>query len=313
VTSSWTDQQLAQVWYIIRRHRKHLNHPRRLENASWRLWPCKHHALEQCPPEKLNWNKEIDLCFLYGPLMHSESVYGKTCSVPHSPTGLKPALKRPGLSLERLHERSTSSLTMSSYFSNAYHEAGGSVGGSQARTSPGSPVSPVWSRKSYTPPDSFAERRLRFSNEVEQYLSVDESDDTLENNNEDSPLPTLFFNWNTWDVPSSGAGPARKHTSPMIVRLESTHLKQADAPSMPRLASTNGTLLDDLLLSLNSARLSGALGTTRLWRFSSREETPARNSLELLSNSAQDLKQAFRNALEVVDWCVALLAYATPY
>lgn len=41
----------------------------RLENAAWRHWAKRRNQLKEVNPEKLNWNKENDITWLYGPLV----------------------------------------------------------------------------------------------------------------------------------------------------------------------------------------------------------------------------------------------------
>lgn len=69
----------------------------RLENASWRTWAKARNNLKTVSPEILNWSKDNDITWLYGPIVPTD-----TCSPPHAEpenkknedNNLKPILKK---------------------------------------------------------------------------------------------------------------------------------------------------------------------------------------------------------------------------
>ncbi|KAJ1922457.1 protein phosphatase regulator [Tieghemiomyces parasiticus] len=103
LTHSWDLEDLAESWRFVTRQKRSLLNGYRLENASWRVWAKRRHSLPTVRPESLNWLKDNDVTWLYGPLythghdQHSSAstaVTSPTVYAPTSPSGLKPALKR---------------------------------------------------------------------------------------------------------------------------------------------------------------------------------------------------------------------------
>lgn len=75
----------------------------RLENASWRTWWQKRLKLKTVNPQKLNWLKDSDVTWLYGPLHQAPTPIPppknatfeeKLSSIPPLPKGRKPILKK---------------------------------------------------------------------------------------------------------------------------------------------------------------------------------------------------------------------------
>ncbi|KAJ1964140.1 protein phosphatase regulator [Dispira parvispora] len=95
----WDLEDLAESWKVVTREKYTLMNGIRLENASWRVWAKTRNSLRTVRPESLNWCKDNDATWLYGPLYSLEPnpiITGQSplLSLPNSPTGLKSVLKR---------------------------------------------------------------------------------------------------------------------------------------------------------------------------------------------------------------------------
>ncbi|CAG8506571.1 18748_t:CDS:2 [Gigaspora margarita] len=55
-------------WRVMSKQKKEIANGIRLENASWRTWAKQKYHLKTVNPEKLNWLKDSDVTWLYGPL-----------------------------------------------------------------------------------------------------------------------------------------------------------------------------------------------------------------------------------------------------
>lgn len=55
-------------WKVMSKQKKEIANGVRLENASWRTWAKQKYDLKTVNPEKLNWSKDSDVTWLYGPL-----------------------------------------------------------------------------------------------------------------------------------------------------------------------------------------------------------------------------------------------------
>ncbi|KAK5072488.1 protein phosphatase regulator [Lithohypha guttulata] len=76
LSHEWQEQDIWSSWkYVNARERKKkhdskqaLANGERLENASWRTWTKAKYRLPTISPESLNWMKDCDVTWLYGPL-----------------------------------------------------------------------------------------------------------------------------------------------------------------------------------------------------------------------------------------------------
>ncbi|KAF9345739.1 hypothetical protein BGX26_002799, partial [Mortierella sp. AD094] len=110
--NSWNNEDdIAASWKFMTKQKHDLINGLRLENASWRNWAKQRHNLKTISPKALNWLKDSDTTWLYGPLYKAAidefdmSRYGsstepvKMTSTPTTPTNenpgkvLKPVLK----------------------------------------------------------------------------------------------------------------------------------------------------------------------------------------------------------------------------
>ncbi|KAF9922023.1 hypothetical protein FBU30_007908 [Linnemannia zychae] len=106
--NGWSNEDdIAASWKFMTKQKNDLINGLRLENASWRNWAKQRHSLKTVSPKTLNWLKDSDTTWLYGPLYKAnidefdlarfgaQTVPGGT-KMPLTPTtegGLKPVLK----------------------------------------------------------------------------------------------------------------------------------------------------------------------------------------------------------------------------
>jgi hypothetical protein len=64
----WREEDIWSSWRHIVEHRSVYGERSRLENASWRTWAKSQFKLRTVSPETLNWLKDVDVTWLYGPL-----------------------------------------------------------------------------------------------------------------------------------------------------------------------------------------------------------------------------------------------------
>ncbi|KAI7879657.1 hypothetical protein K492DRAFT_237773 [Lichtheimia hyalospora FSU 10163] len=62
------EMDLAASWRVMTKQKKQVVNGIRLENASWRTWAKHKYNLKTVSPETLNWLKDSDVTWLYGPL-----------------------------------------------------------------------------------------------------------------------------------------------------------------------------------------------------------------------------------------------------
>lgn len=78
----WKEEDIWSSWRYIVARRKTINNSVRLENAAWRTWAKAKDNLKTISPESLNWLKDCDVTWLYGPLQVDTK---KSLSRSHSP------------------------------------------------------------------------------------------------------------------------------------------------------------------------------------------------------------------------------------
>lgn len=64
----WREEDIWASWSYVSKRRGVINNHTRLENASWRQWMKTKNDLKTVSPESLNWLKDCDVTWLYGPL-----------------------------------------------------------------------------------------------------------------------------------------------------------------------------------------------------------------------------------------------------
>ncbi|KAF2151210.1 hypothetical protein K461DRAFT_322500 [Myriangium duriaei CBS 260.36] len=73
LSHDWREEDIWSSWRHIVSQRKVYGQRSRLENASWRTWAKSKYRLPTVSPETLNWLKESDVTWLYGPLQPATS------------------------------------------------------------------------------------------------------------------------------------------------------------------------------------------------------------------------------------------------
>ncbi|TGJ85902.1 hypothetical protein E0Z10_g2846 [Xylaria hypoxylon] len=119
LSHNWKEEDIWSSWRYIISKRTEFANAARLENASWRTWMKAKYRLKTVSPETLNWLKDCDVTWLYGPLQtgqcamfpdgaeRSSSILSRSDSFIHK----KPILKKRSMSEVMLQQSlSTSSL-----------------------------------------------------------------------------------------------------------------------------------------------------------------------------------------------------------
>ncbi|THH17439.1 hypothetical protein EUX98_g9135 [Antrodiella citrinella] len=68
LSHEWREEDVWQSWRNMTRQKNAIANGMRLENASWRTWWKQRNKLKTISPETLNWLKDSDVTWLYGPL-----------------------------------------------------------------------------------------------------------------------------------------------------------------------------------------------------------------------------------------------------
>lgn len=116
----WKEEDIWASWRYVTSRKNDYSNGVRLENASWRTWAKAKNNLGTISPETLNWLKDCDVTWLYGPLKTSVSLDTITSDgspppsrleTPNSYTDRKPILKKKTAS-ETILQRSLSQHTL---------------------------------------------------------------------------------------------------------------------------------------------------------------------------------------------------------
>ncbi|KAJ5684845.1 uncharacterized protein N7477_001190 [Penicillium maclennaniae] len=120
LSHEWREEDIWASWRYVTSRRSDYSNGVRLENASWRTWAKAKHNLGTISPETLNWLKDCDVTWLYGPLKTSSSTDDSASDVSPPPSRLdtpnsymdrKPILKKKTAS-EAMLQRSLSQHTL---------------------------------------------------------------------------------------------------------------------------------------------------------------------------------------------------------
>lgn len=74
LSHEWREEDVWHSWRRMTRHKNEIANGIRLENASWRTWWKQRNHLQTVNPETLNWLKDSDVTWLYGPLHTAEDI-----------------------------------------------------------------------------------------------------------------------------------------------------------------------------------------------------------------------------------------------
>ncbi|CRL19975.1 unnamed protein product [Penicillium camemberti] len=117
LSHDWKEEDIWSSWRYVTSRRNDYSNGVRLENASWRTWAKAKHNLKTISPESLNWLKDCDVTWLYGPLKSSveratsPSPPPSRLDTPNSYLDRKPILKKKTAS-ETILQRSLSQHTL---------------------------------------------------------------------------------------------------------------------------------------------------------------------------------------------------------
>ncbi|KAF2707801.1 hypothetical protein K504DRAFT_383483 [Pleomassaria siparia CBS 279.74] len=266
----WKEEDIWSSWRHIVEHRKVYGERSRLENASWRTWAKSQFKLKTVSPETLNWLKDCDVTWLYGPLQPaSNRSYSQHASEPvshlsknNSFISKKPILKKRSMS-EAMLQKSLSA-------SSLLKQAAAAVQAQQQANSP------ALERRRYRPilsrvvsdfatssipsrttsrdptdyfssqstsglqtPDQSERRHIRFDDNVEQCIAVDVDPKEADDDEED-------FNSNPWavnDDDSSDEGVvmmkrSRKNKKPLSRTNSKSSFTGGEGKTIAKLPST---------------------------------------------------------------------------
>ena len=77
LSHAWKESEISSSWkYIVLKKKKRdtdLVNARRLENASWRTWAKARNHLKTVSPATVNWSKDSDITWLYGPIVRDDN------------------------------------------------------------------------------------------------------------------------------------------------------------------------------------------------------------------------------------------------
>ncbi|KAB5514891.1 hypothetical protein GE09DRAFT_588198 [Coniochaeta sp. 2T2.1] len=85
LSHNWEEEQIWESWKLIVSTRGEYSNAPRLENASWRAWMKSKSRLKTVSPETINWLKDCDVTWLYGPLQSGST--SMPCNTTHSSSG----------------------------------------------------------------------------------------------------------------------------------------------------------------------------------------------------------------------------------
>ncbi|PON20210.1 protein phosphatase type 1 complex subunit Hex2/Reg1 [Trichoderma gamsii] len=89
----WTQEAIQKSWKYIASNSNELDNAARLGNASLRIWIKHMNKLKTIPPEALNWYKDYDVTWLYGPLQTNDGITSNNKTISSS-SNKKPSLKK---------------------------------------------------------------------------------------------------------------------------------------------------------------------------------------------------------------------------
>ncbi|KAM0248093.1 hypothetical protein ACHAP5_003674 [Fusarium lateritium] len=121
LSHEWREEDIWSSWRYVVTRRGEFPNSARLENASWRTWMKAKNNLKTISPESLNWLKDCDVTWLYGPLQSGPKNIHSTHTEPSSVSlskcdsfvnlSKKPILKKRSMS-EVMLQRSLSTASL---------------------------------------------------------------------------------------------------------------------------------------------------------------------------------------------------------
>ncbi|ODV90989.1 hypothetical protein CANCADRAFT_57368 [Tortispora caseinolytica NRRL Y-17796] len=75
LSHNWKESDVSSSWRYVVLQRKNVANSARLENASWRTWMKAKYNLRTVSPESVNWLKDYDVTWLYGPILPASAAH----------------------------------------------------------------------------------------------------------------------------------------------------------------------------------------------------------------------------------------------
>ncbi|WPG97629.1 Hypothetical protein R9X50_00040900 [Acrodontium crateriforme] len=200
LSHDWREEDIWSSWRHVVSQRRVYGERSRLENASWRTWAKTKNHLATVSPETLNWLKESDVTWLYGPLKPASShPITKEPTPPSSQISTKssfvrkPILKKRSVS-EVMLQKSLSTTSLVKQAAASIHAQNNGPARAPVLNRSNSDLmhsnfpSEVPSRDQFdyftsrsesvseTPSDCAEKRHIRFDDKVEQCIAIDNKD-----------------------------------------------------------------------------------------------------------------------------------------
>ncbi|KAH7326508.1 HEX2 protein-like protein [Stachybotrys elegans] len=276
LSHEWKEEDIWSSWRYVVARRGEFPNSARLENASWRTWVKAKNNLKTISPEELNWLKDCDVTWLYGPLQQGPKVLHGTHTEPSSSSlskadslvnlNKKPILKKRSMSEVMLRKSlSTASLLKQATAAVQAQETRGILRPSLGRANTDYVTYPFSSRRAshgqwsslepstessgITSPS--AERKhIHFNEQVEQCIAVDvkgddedevDTDPILDSDSDDGVVMKPKMSKKRMPLPRRRSKVAPSEGK-IIAMLPSTTLKyREDTPEPPETAMKHST------------------------------------------------------------------------
>lgn len=218
LSHNWVEGDISKSWRYIVLRRKDVANSARLENASWRTWAQAKYRLKTVSPESVNWLKDSDVTWLYGPLYKEERPKTTYSYGSDGEAKLKPKPKRRKRKLKPILKKRTVSEMLQPV----------------PRVKSPSPAifndfemitERVNAQYVGTPDD--APRHIHFNDRVEQCISLNPEESVMDDDSDSDDEGGFFLN-----VKSAGLSSAEENKYQTIGPLPSTTLNYgSDADS----------------------------------------------------------------------------------
>ncbi|KAI1004447.1 hypothetical protein K3495_g3765 [Podosphaera aphanis] len=260
LSHNWREEDIWSSWKFVISRRKSYNNSARLENASWRTWIKAKNKLKTVSPDKLNWLKDCDVTWLYGPLQtgpnqsndpSTSPASGSRPSKTNSFLCKKPILKKRSMS-EIMLQKSLSSSSLLKQAAAAVQAQQSNKRGecSQSTSFPStylytfptrqsSRINPSYmstvSSTNLTSPSNGEKKRIHFNEQVEQCIALE-----VKGEEDDEPYPPPNYD----DSDSDDVGIMMKRSTskrkfpPLMARKKTRSNPTQDSKTIAMLPST---------------------------------------------------------------------------
>ncbi|CAK7223203.1 protein phosphatase regulator [Sporothrix curviconia] len=269
LSHNWKEEDIWESWKYIVSRRGDYSNSARLENASWRTWMKSKNKLKTVSPETLNWLKDCDVTWLYGPLQTGHITLNPaqvadsvelTKSNSFLASQKKPILKKRSMS-EIMLQRSLSASSLIKQAAAAVQAQQKDSGARRMsrprleRATTDYVTFPFSSRQYSTGPPSMlpstsssgivspsSERRhIHFNEQVEQCIAVD-----VKGDDEDDSIMTVHYNYDS-DSDDGAIMMKRTASKPRMQRRRSSHAHPNESKTIAMLPSTTLKYREDTL------------------------------------------------------------------